>query len=68
MGESMTILSLSKEEMNRRKVKSDLLAQTDELTIKNDNRDKRAKAYKKVRELQDQREIEKLEKESYDYD
>lgn len=56
----MSILTIGPEEIKRRKLKSDYVNDTDELTFQNKSNGTRAAAYKASRELKDKREIEKL--------
>jgi len=57
----MSINTITKEELDRRKANSDLINQTEDLTFENKKtQSKQAKFYKKIRELKDNNEIERL--------
>lgn len=56
----MSINTITKSEIKRRKQKSDYINDTDDLTFQGKSNGSRAAAYKASRELKDQREIEKL--------
>ena len=57
----MGINNMGQEELDRRKAHSDLINQTENLTFENKKtQSKQSKFYKKIRELKDNNEIERL--------